>query len=116
MNRPELAMIAGMAVVTFAVRYPVLALLGHVPLPAPVLKAMKYIPPAVLTAIIVPAVLLPDGRTVNLTYTNAYLIAAIVALIVAWRCQNLLLTIVSGIVILWLWRWMITLLLMLGLR
>src|SRR5207302_6158295 len=51
----EVLLIAGMALVTLAIRYPLLALVGKVSLPEPVLRALKYVPPAVLTAIIVPA-------------------------------------------------------------
>jgi branched-subunit amino acid transport protein len=104
----EALFIAGMALVTFAVRYPVLALVGKVPLPDPVLRALKYVPPAVLTAIIVPAmVFTPDG-SLDLRLTNAYLVAGVVSAIIAWRSKNLLLTIILGMGALWLWRWLLT--------
>ena len=48
----EFLLVAGMAAVTFAVRWPVLTVVGRIPLPQPVLDALKFIPPAVLTAII----------------------------------------------------------------
>ncbi|MFN8372283.1 MAG: AzlD domain-containing protein [Anaerolineae bacterium] len=98
----EFILVAGMAVVTFLIRYPVLALLGKVTMPDPALRALRYIPPAVLTAIIVPEVLLPGGE-VKL-FPNSYLIAAIVAALVSWRTKNLLLTIIIGMVTLWLVR------------
>ena len=103
MTRSEALMILGMTVVTFGVRYPVLALAGRFEFPAWMVTAMKFIPPAVLTAIIVPAVLMPDG-VVDFSYTNSYLVAAIIAALVAWRTNNLLLTIVVGMASLWLWR------------
>ena len=96
-------MILGMTIVTFGVRYPVLALAGRFDFPGWLITAMKFIPPAVLMAIIVPAVLMPDG-TVAFSYTNSYLSAAVVAALVAWRTNNLLLTIVVGMGSLWLWR------------
>ena len=107
MARGELFLILGMAVVTFAVRYPVLALVSRMPLPAAVLKAMRFIPPAVLTAIIVPAVLIPDGATLQFDYRNSYLMASLVAGLVAWRTKNLLLTIILGMAALWAWRWLL---------
>lgn len=107
MHPNELMLIIGMAVVTFAVRYPVLALVSRMPLPPPVLRAMRFIPPAVLTAIIVPAVLMPDGTTLNLQVRNSYLIASIVAGLVAWRSQHLLLTIIVGMVTFMGWRWLV---------
>ena len=62
MSSFEMLLVAGMFLVTFGVRYPVLALVSRVTLPPAVLGALKFIPPAVLTAIIVPAVLQPQGQ------------------------------------------------------
>jgi len=97
----EVLLIAGMMAATFLVRYPVLALLGKVPIPAPAERALRYIPPAVLTAIIIPEVLLPDGELK--IANNAYLMAGIIAALVSWRSKSLLLTIGIGMAALWLW-------------
>jgi branched-subunit amino acid transport protein len=103
----EALFIIGMALVTIAVRYPVLALVGKIPLPDSILRALKYVPPAVLTAIIVPAmVFTPDG-SLDLRLTNSYLVAGIVAAIIAWRSKNLLLTIILGMGTLWIWQWLL---------
>ena len=99
----EFLLVAGMALVTFAVRWPVLTLVGRIPLPQSVLAGLKFIPPAVLTAIIVPAVLMPAG-TLELTATNAYLVAGVASGLLAWRTRNLLLTIVLGMAIFVGWR------------
>src|SRR5215475_9351359 len=96
-----------MALVTIAIRYPLLALVGKITLPDPVLRALKYVPPAVLTAIIVPAMLFKDDQLV-LSYRNDYLIAGIACALIAWRTRNLLLTIVIGMVVLILWRLLLT--------
>ena len=58
---------------------------------------------AVLTAIILPEMVIRDGN-IALHYTNAYLIAGIVAGIIAWRSKNLLLTIIAGMAFFLLWR------------
>src|SRR5260221_10795956 len=100
---PEVVLIAGMALVTLVVRYPILALFGKIPMPEAILRALKYVPPAVLTAIIVPAMLLKNDQ-LSLSYANDFLVAGIIAAIVAWRSKNLLLTIVVGMVSLVLWR------------
>ncbi|MEW5958423.1 MAG: AzlD domain-containing protein, partial [Chloroflexota bacterium] len=50
----ELYLIGGMALVTFAIRYSMFALAGRVEFPARLRRALHYVPPAVLTAIIVP--------------------------------------------------------------
>lgn len=104
MTQNEIIMIAGMALVTFLVRYPILATFGKIALPAPVFTALKYVPAAVLTAIIAPGVLMPDGQTLNISPANSELIAGVVAALVAWRTRNLLLTIIVGMVTLWVWR------------
>lgn len=100
----EVLMIAGMALVTFAVRYPVMVLVGKIPLPQPVFRALRYVPPAVLAAIIIPEVVMDDSSRIALTLENSTLIAGIVAALVAWRTKNLLLTIILGMGTLWLWR------------
>ncbi len=91
----EFLLITGMALVTFGIRYVMFALSGRMYLSDPVLTALKYVPPVVLTAIVVPEVLMIDG-TLNVTHNNARLIGAIAAFTVGWFSKNLLLTIVLG--------------------
>jgi branched-subunit amino acid transport protein len=92
-----------MAFVTILVRYPVLALVGKIPLPDRVFRALRYVPPAVLAAIIVPAMVMPGG-TIDVSPTNTYLVAGVLSMIIAWRSKNLLLTIVLGMAIFLLLR------------
>lgn len=103
----EALLIAGMALVTFAVRYPALALVGKINLPERVFNALKFVPPAVLAAIIVPALLMPSGHALELSVENARLAAGLVAALVAWRTKNLLLTIVLGMLALWAYGWVL---------
>lgn len=56
---------------------------------------MKLIPPAVLAALAVPPLLYRDGGF-HLSLGDPYLIAGVVATLVAWRTENLLATIVAG--------------------
>jgi len=91
----EVLMIVGMTLVTFGVRYPPLAIVGKLELPDRVLRALRYVPVAVLTAISVPAVVMPQG-TIELTAQNAYLIGGIVATVIAWKTRMLLPTILIG--------------------
>lgn len=98
-------LVVGMAAVTFLVRWPVLALISRMALPQAVLDAMKYIPPAVLTAIVVPAMLAPTG-SLDISYDNAYLMAGVVAALIAWRTRNLLLTIVLGMALFLVWSYL----------
>lgn len=104
MTASEWLLVLGMTAVTFGVRYPVLALVSRLSLPPTLLGAMRYIPPAVLAAIIAPALLMPDGQSVQISYTNSALVAGIISILIAWRTRNLLLTIGGGMAAYLLWR------------
>jgi len=92
----EWLLIAGMALVTFGLRYPLLAILSRRRLPAGILQALKFIPASVLAAIIAPAILIPDGSSINWSPANPALIASLAAAFTAWRWNRLLLTILVG--------------------
>ena len=95
----EAMMILGMFAVTFGVRYPVLAFASRISLPNIITRGLKFVPAAVLSAIILPAILMPDGENINLSFSNSYLIAGIAAMFISARSKNLLLTIVLGMAI-----------------
>ena len=99
----EVLLIVGMALVTFIVRYPMIALVGRIPLPETLIRALRYVPVAVLTAIIVPTVLMPQGE-LDVSLSNAYLYGAVAAGLIAWRTRNLLLTIALGMIVFLIWR------------
>ena len=103
MNASEWLLVGGMALVTFLVRYPVLAMSGRLQLPAPLLQALNYVPPAVLTAIVVPAILVESGD-LWLSWQNPRLVGAIAALAIGFWRQNLLLTIIVGMSAFLLWQ------------
>jgi branched-subunit amino acid transport protein len=100
----EILLILGMFAVTFGVRYPVLSFVSRIHLPDIVIQGLKYVPPSVLTAIIVPEVLMPEGNSINISLSNAPLVASLAASLIAWRTKNLLFTIITGMSTLWLWR------------
>jgi len=87
-----------MMAVTFGVRYPVLALVGRYELPGAVKRALRFVPVAVLSALSAPMVLLQDSEW-HISFTNAELVASIVAILIAWKSRNLLLTIVTGMIV-----------------
>jgi len=105
MNESEWLLIGGMALVTFGIRYPVLAMSGRLQLPPRLLQALTYVPPAVLTAIVVPAVLVESGD-LWISGANPRIVGAIAALAIGlWR-QNLLLTILVGMAAFLIWSLM----------
>ena len=105
MTSRELALIAGMTAVTFLVRYGFFALGERVTFPAVVQRALRYVPVAVLTAIVAPMVLLPDGAHWQLSWHNAWLVGAVVTGLIAWRWNHLLAAIGGGMVVFFLYRW-----------
>jgi branched-subunit amino acid transport protein len=105
----EFYLIASMAVVTFGIRYSMFVVAERFEFPSRLENALRFVPPAVLTAIIVPPVLIPNGESIDLSYTNTYLVGALVAFGVGWFRRNLLLTIVSGMLAFWGWQWLLTL-------
>lgn len=98
--------VLGMAAVTFGVRYPVLALAGKAEIPPSLLRALNYVPATILTAILVPEVLLRDGQLV-FGLNNAYLVGAVMAFVIAWRFNKLLLTIIIGMATFLLWHFVV---------
>lgn len=103
MTSDEVLLIMGMTLVTFLARYPLLALVGRVRLPATVRRALRFVPVAVLSAIIAPELLMRDG-VLALSPGNAYLVGGLVAIFAAWRWGSLLATILAGMGSFMLWR------------
>ncbi len=103
----EALMIAGMAFVTFGIRYIVLASAGHFTFPSWAKSGLNFVPPAVLTAIIIPAVLIPNGNGIEFHLQNASLLAACVAMIVGLIRKDLLTTIVVGMIAFGLFKWLL---------
>ena len=92
--------IAGMGLITFAIRAALFLLPAGAQLPAWLLRALRYVPAAVLSAIIAPELLLPGG-VFDLSLGNERLLAGVVAILVAWRTRNVIWTVGVGLVTLW---------------
>jgi len=86
--------------ITYAERLSLIVPLGRVTLPPVLVRGLRFVPPAVLTAIIVPELLLPRGE-LDFSLGNARLLAGALAAVVAWWSRNVILTVVSGMVTLW---------------
>lgn len=92
--------IIAMGVVTYALRLSLIATLGRFEVPPLINRGLRFVPPAVLSAIILPELLQPGGK-LNLTLGNVRLLAGLLAILVAWRTRNVLLTVAVGMVGLW---------------
>ena len=80
---------------TFGMRFVFIYLLGRFEVPEMMRRALRFVPPAVLSAIVVPELLIRSDR-LTLSLMNFRLLAGIVAVLVAWRTKNTLLTILGG--------------------
>jgi branched-subunit amino acid transport protein len=80
---------------TFGMRFVFIYLLGRFEVPERMRRALRFVPPAVLTAIVVPELFIRSGR-VDASLTNFRLLAGIVAVLLAWKTKNTILTIVGG--------------------
>lgn len=89
-----------MGIVTYAIRLSMFLLYGRLQLPEWLMRSLNYVPAAVLTAIIAPELFLPGG-TLDISVGNLRLIAGLVAVVVAWRTRNVLLTVLAGMGTLW---------------
>ncbi len=89
-----LVMLLG-GLLTYGMRLSFIYLLGRFELPEILRRALRFIPPAVLSAIIAPELLLPDNR-LDFSPGNHRLIAGLVAVLVAWRTRSMLVTILVG--------------------
>lgn len=87
-------------VVTFLLRLTFIALHGRVTMPEWFTRALTFVPVAVLSSITLPEILLQNG-SLNLSPLNPRLLAAVVAVLVAWRTKNVTVTIVVGMLTLW---------------
>ena len=98
-----LVMLLGGAL-TFGMRMSFIYLFGRFEIPVMVKRALRFVPPAVLSAIIAPALLMPDN-TLDLSLSNGQWVAGLVAILVAWRTKNTLLTIIAGMITLLAFMW-----------
>ena len=64
-------------------------------MPQDLRRALRFVPPAVLSAIILPELVAPTGA-LDLSAGNYRLIAGAIAMLVSWRTKNAVLTILAG--------------------
>ena len=82
-------------VLTFGMRLSFIYLFGRFDVPQTMRQALRFVPPSVLSAIILPQLFMPSGN-LDLSFSNHRLLAGIVAVIVGLLTKNTLLTILAG--------------------
>lgn len=93
--------IAIAGILTFLTRLSFFAVLDRWQPPDVLKRGLRFVPPAVLSAIIFPGLLMPNG-SLALSLTNTRLLAGLAAVLVGWRTRNVLLTIAAGMAALYL--------------
>ena len=93
--------ILGMGLITYLIRLSLFLQPDRVVLPPSLLRALRYVPAAVLSAIIFPELFLPNGA-LDISLGNERLMAGLVAIVIAWRTRNVFIIVAAGMIALWL--------------
>lgn len=88
---------------TFAMRLSFVELYGKWRIPPLLSRALLYVPASVLSALVLPAVVYPDGAGLSVLH-NPQVPAAVLATVVAWRSRSTVLTLLVGMGALWLFQ------------
>jgi branched-subunit amino acid transport protein len=94
---------AAAGLITFGIRLSFIALLGRVDFPRRLQQALRFVPPAVLSALVFPELLMPEG-VLSISFENERLIAGLAAALTAWFTRNAVLTVIIGMAVLYLVR------------
>ncbi|NJL34156.1 MAG: AzlD domain-containing protein [Chloroflexaceae bacterium] len=98
--------------ITLTLRSSFIVLAGRISMPDLLLRGLRFVPPAVLAALIVPPLVF-HASVVNLPWVEALpwlnerTLAGTFAVLVMWRSRSVLLTIVAGMVSLWVLQWLL---------
>ena len=91
---------------TFLTRLSFIAFFGERQMPVWMELPLRYVAPGVLGAIVLPAIVRPNGPIEFLPAANPRFLAGLVAVFVAYKWRNVLLVVAAGMGSLWLIDWM----------
>ena len=99
----EWLLIIAMAGITFGIRYALLAASGRWHLPATLEQSLKFVPVAVLSAIVVQTIMIKEPLSDNnWTINYHFLLSALVAFITARLTNSLMFSVIAGLLAYWL--------------
>lgn len=84
-----------LALVTYLPRIIPLLILSRLNLPTLLLEWLSFLPVAILGALLLPILVMPEGE-MFFSFHNPFLLAAFPTFLVAWKSKNLLLTVLLG--------------------
>lgn len=86
---------------TFLLRFLFIYLFGKIEMPDWLRRALRFVPAAALAALVFPALTHPAGH-LDFSFNNFRLLAGLGGAVVAWKTRNVLLTILVGMILLWI--------------
>ncbi len=89
-------------VITYIIRLSFILALERMEVPGWFARGLRYVPPAVLSAILIPGLADWNGKF-TFSWENPQIIAGIAAGLVAWRTRNVVLTLAAGLACYFLW-------------
>ena len=101
------AVITVVGVLNFLSRLSFIAVFARVEMPPTVARALRFVPAAMLTAIVVPAVVFVAPGALAFSYTNPKLAGALAAALIAWTTRSAVATMATGMAALWLAQWLL---------
>ena len=87
--------IVGTGAVALALRLSFIALLGDMEMPGLLERALRFVPAAALTALVIPFLFYENGA-LQVSLGNERLLAGLVAALIAWRTRSVLFTLGAG--------------------
>lgn len=91
---------------TYLTRLSFIGFFGERQMPAWMELPLRYVAPAVLGAIVLPAIVRPNGPLEFLPSVNPRFLAGLVAVFVAYKWRNVSLVVAAGMGSLWLIDWL----------
>ena len=88
-------LILAVGLITYATRLSFIVLLDRMDVPEWFTRALRFVPAAVLSAIIAPELVSYNGA-LDLSLRNPQLLSGVLAVLVAWRTKSIFLTILAG--------------------
>jgi len=98
--------ILAVGALNYASRLSFIAAFGRRSMPAWLARALKFVPAAMLTALVLPMIVVAPTATA-LAWANPKALAAIVATVVAFHTRSTLKTLAAGMLALWSLQWLL---------
>jgi branched-subunit amino acid transport protein len=98
--------ILAVGALNYASRLSFIAAFGRRSMPAWLARALKFVPAAMLTALVLPMIVVAPTATA-LAWANPKALAAIAAAAVAFHTRSTLKTLATGILALWSLQWLL---------